>query len=393
MRLNSLMRGSFLSLAVALAAPDGASAQVDKPVSPSEIADLRRQLDRQTRSGAEVFLGAHGESGDENNRLGFFRYGGRFNLKRPSGSTVTLTGTRTHYATRSSVLEAQGTRVAAGYRPPASHDRQYQAEMGLTRFSTDTTTVDGLASLTLRPIPVAGVSVTAARMNIEESLLSATGVRPVTGPFAGGLVGAVMENRAGVSGDLRLPYRLDLFAEGAVGARSGPNVESNSFKRGLAGLGFNALAAEEGRRISLLRVSASVFYFGFADDRFGFGGASLLDISGAPVPIDALGSDEIPYDPAEAGRGVGGYFSPQRFVSVLGRVDVRGRLAPSVEYQANAFAGRQSYTGSSPRPVGGVSGRVVFRLAERLSAPVTFAWEDYGPFTQQQLLVTLAVGL
>jgi hypothetical protein len=393
MRLNSLMCGMFLSSAVVLAAPLGVSAQVDKPVSPSEIAELRRQLDRQTRSGAELFFGAHGESGDVNNRLDFFRYGGRFNLRRRSGSTVTLTGTRTHYATPSSLLEEQGTRLAVGYRPPASEDKQHQVEVGVTRFSTDNTTVDGLVSLTLRPIPTAGVSVTANRSNVEESVLSVAGVRPVAGPFAGELVGAVMENRAGVSGDLRLPYQFDLFAEGAVGVRSGPNVESNFFKRGLAGVGYNALATAEGRKVSLLRISASVFYMGFNEDRFGFGGGSLLHASGVPVPVEALGSDEISPDPEEVGRGIGGYFSPERFVSVLGRVDARGRLAPWVEYQAYVFAGRQSYTGSTPRLAAGVSGRVVFRLAERLSAPVILTWEDYGPFTQQQVLVTLAVGL
>ena len=145
--------------------------------------------------------------------------------------------------------------------------------------------------------------------------------------------------------------------------------------------------------MSFLRVSASVFYFGFSDDRLGYGGASLLDRAYEPVPVDRLGSDRIPPVASDLGPAVGGYFSPRRFVSATGRIDARGRLAPSVDYNAYVFLGRQSYTGVEPRLAAGARGQLVLRLGERLSAPLTVAWEDFGPFTRYHALVSLMVGL
>lgn len=373
--------------------PAVAEAQVDKPVSPREIDELRKKIEAETRSTLEFVAGAYDESGDLNNRLGIFRYGARLELKLRSGPTASMVAARSEYATPENLLEAHGTRVALGFRSAASEKVARRIEVGLTRFSTASTTVDGLASASLRPVTAARVSLDVSRSTVEESLLSAAGVRPPLGPFAGVLVGRVMENRAGLSGDWRLPHRLDLFGEGSIGNRQGPNVASNFFKRGLSGVGFNAITADEKDKLGFLRASASIFYFGFADDRLGYGGASLLDRAYEPVPVDRLGSDRIPPEASDLGPAVGGYFSPRRFVSATGRIDARGRLAPSVDYSAYLFLGRQSYTGASPRLAAGVWGQLVLRLGERLSAPLTVSWEDFGPFTRYHAFASLAVRL
>jgi len=375
------------------ASAEAGEAQVDKPVSPREIEELRRQIEAETRSSLEVLVGAYGENGDLNNRLGLLRYGARFDLKLRSGRTASVVATRTEYWTPERVLEAQGTRVALGLRSAASEKVAPQIELGLTRFSTNITTVDGVASVSVRPVPAARLSLTASRSSVEESLLSVAGIRPPLGPFAGELVGRVMENRVSLSGDWRLPHRLDVFGEASLGNRQGANVDSNFFKRAFGGVGFNAIAAEETRSLSLLRVSASIFYFGFTADRLGYGGASLLDRSYEPVPLDRLGSDRIPPAASALGPAVGGYFSPPRFVSTTGRVDARGRLAPSVSYSAYVFLGTQSYTGASRRRAAGFSGQLVFRLDEWLSVPVTFVWDDFGPFTRYHMLLSLMVRL
>jgi hypothetical protein len=380
-------------IAISAAAPAVAGAQADKPVSPREIDELRKKIEAETRSTLEVLLGAYRENGDLNNRLDLLRYGARLELKLRSGRTASIVAMRSEYATPEKLLQAQGTRVAVGLRSAPAEKVGRQVEVGLTRFSTGSTTVEGLASAAVRPVAAARLSLDASRTSVEESLLSATGVRPLLGPFAGALVGRVMENRAGLSGDWRLPHRLDLFGEGSIGNRQGPNVPSNFFKRALGGVGFNAITADEKRRLSFLRASASVFYFGFSDDRLGYGGASLLDRAYEPVPVDRLGSDRIPPVASDLGPAVGGYFSPRRFVSATGRIDARGRLAPSVDYNAYVFLGRQSYTGVEPRLAAGARGQLVLRLGGRLSAPLTVAWEDFGPFTRYHALASLMVGL
>jgi Cellulose synthase operon protein C C-terminus (BCSC_C) len=232
---------------------------------------------------------------------------------------------------------------------------------------------------------------TASRSNVEESLLSSAGIRPVAGPFAGQLVGAVMDNRVVVGGSHGLPWKLDLFAEGGAGNRAGENVDSNFFKTASGGIGCNIVASASDQALSLVRFSYSLDYFGFANNRLGYGGASLLDQQDQPVPLSSLGGDGISPDPSSSNPGVGGYFSPERFISNTFRADLRGRPDKAFEYRLSAFVGSQSYTGASTRKAHGVSGSLVFHIGDRFSLPVTYLADNFGPFNQQTLLARLVV--
>jgi hypothetical protein len=150
-----------------------------------------------------------------------------------------------------------------------------------------------------------------------------------------------------------------------------------------------AKAPEE--KLSLFRLGVWFEYFGFDEDRLGYGGASLLDAQYRPVPLSELGSDGIPPDPTPGNPGVGGYFSPQRFTSTVGRVDLRGRAREGVDYSLTAFVGTQSYTGAERRGAGGVAMKVTLRASQRLSVPLAYSWDDYGPFTQQAFQARLVI--
>ena len=386
------MRRAPALIVLLLCGAAAADAAAQDPVSSQDIEKLKRQIYQESRSHLELIFDAHGENGGPNDELGFWRYGGRLNLKsaRP-GSSFYLIALRTRYSSGEDLLAAWGTRLAGGYRGKLSDDREARFEVGVTRFGGGATTVDGLASWSMKPREPARVSITASRTNVEESFLSTVGVRPVEGPFAAERVGNVMENRLAVGGDYRLPHRLDVYAELSAGTRSGNNVDSNPFWRAGGGIGWSALARDEDQPLSLVRLGVSADSFGFGDDRLGYGGASLLDRLGRRVALDRLGSDGIPPEPTEANRGVGGYFSPARFVSAVGRVDVKGRSGKRLEYRLSAFLGRQTYTGVDARRVAGVTGNLVLHLHDRLSVPLTALWDDYGPFRQQSLFARLVV--
>ena len=211
----------------------------------------------------------------------------------------------------------------------------------------------------------------------------------MAGPFAGQLVGRVMDNRFGAGGRLRLPARLELFVEGGAGTREGSNVDSNFFKRAGGGIGFNIVAGMEEEPVSLLRASYALDYFGFDENRLGFGGASLLTQTGNR--ISRLGADGISPAPTDAQPGVGGYFSPQRFISNVVRVEMQGRPGPALEYRLSAFIGSQSFTGSDSRQAAGFSGSLILRLTARFAVPVTYWVDNFGPFSQQTLSARLVV--
>lgn len=390
-----------LAFAAALLAVS-AAAQVPQPkpspasvaqqtVSQKEIDDLRRELVQETRSSFELFGELHGESGDANNKLDLARYGARLNLRRGPENTVFLSVLRTAYRTRDRRFDSSATRITAGVRSRSLRNHEWQAELSATRFGDGQWGVTGLAAATFWPSDALRGSLTLQRTNVEESLLSVAGLHPVVGPFADTRVGSVYDNRLAATFAYRLPARFDVYGEAGVGSRAGTQVDGNSFRRAGGGIGYVAVARSEERALSLLRVSVSLDYFGFADDRLGYGGASFLDSSYRPVPTDLLGSDGISPLISAGNPGVGGYFSPDRFVSRGVRVEVSGRPRSKLEYRASAFLGTQSFTGVSSRRAGGVFASATFRLSDRLSLPVTAAWDDYGPFTQHSIAARLTV--
>jgi cellulose synthase operon protein C len=367
-REPSLLRTLFAVCFVMFAFSGRSTAQsqdssgVLRPVRQQEIDRLKRQIDDDTLSGVEAITDYHTETGDLNNRLDSLRYGGRLNLKFGSSSVFQFSGTRTSYMPTTGVLDQQGTNFTAGVHSKISEGIDGHFEAGATRFSTDTTSINALATLTYNPSDKGRVYVTASRSNVEESLLSMTGTRPGTGPFAGQLVGRVMENRFVAGTSLRLDRGFDVFGEGGAGTRAGSNVPSNFFKTIGGGVGYGVLSRSDDQLLSLVRAAYELNYFGFNDNRSGFSGAT-----------------------------VGGYFSPNNFLSNIFRVEVKGAYGANLSYSASAFFGSQNYTGSPARLAKGLSGTATMALTERVSLPVTYVIDNFGPFRQQTLLARLAV--
>lgn len=384
----SLLLGS---LSTGLGSDQSDNPGIHRPVSAQEIEQLKHQIADETQSNVELIFDYHTESGDLNNRLDFWRYGARLNLKWRPDALIYFSAIQTPYMTRDNVLDEWGTNFTVGFKGKLSEQVDTRLEAGGTRFSTDTTTVNALGSVRFLTSERSNFYITASRSNVEESLLSVAGLRPTTGPFAGQLVGVVMDNRVVFGGSHQLPYRLDVFAEGGVGTREGRNVDSNFFKQAGGGLGYNIIATSQDQSLSLLRASYSLNYFGFAEDRLGFGGASLLTRRGQPIPLALLGNDGISPSPSASQPGIGGYFSPEWFISNVFRIDLQGRPDRNLEYRLSGFVGSQDYTGTSTRQASGFSGTLVVRLNDRLSVPLTYLRDNFGPFTQQSLFARLVV--
>ena len=381
----------FLPCAARAAEADKDKSGVERPVTSQEIDQLKNEIYDETHSSVEGIFDAHGESGDLNNKLNFWRYGARLNLQRGGDITFYAIGTHTLYHTLGDYLDESGTNFTFGLKARKSSRSTFQFEAGGTTFSTNRTNVNAMGSFTFTPAPQTSFYVTASRTNVEESLLSATGLRPVGGPFAGRLVGNVMDNR--LTGGLthRFDNRFDVYAEGAFGARAGSNVDSDFFKRVNGGVGYSLIARSDEDMLSLVRASYAIDYFGYADNRLGFGGASLITRGGNPIALNRLGEDGISPVPTAFQPGIGGYFSPANFLSNTFRLDVKGRAGREVSYKASAFAGWQNFTGSSDRGAVGLSGSLIFHVSDHVAIPVTYLRDNVGPFTQQTFFGRLAV--
>jgi hypothetical protein len=387
--MKAAMMVAAVSAAILFSPNGSAQAERDpsihRPVTQAELERLRRQIAEETRSSVEVLGDYRRESGDLNNRLDLWRLGARLNLRWGTNSIAYLSGLRTEYMTRGDRFDGQGTNVTLGLRQQLSDVMRMQLEIGRTSFSTETSTVNALGSVTYAPSDTATVHLTGSRSNVEESLLSATGLRPTAGPFAGQLVGRVMENKLVVGGTVKLPYKIDAFADAGFGTREGENTGSNSFEVARAGVGYEVLSDSDEKPLHFVRVGFLWHYFSFDEDRLGFGGASL--------EAEPLGSDGISPVPGPGNPGAGGYFSPRNYVSRTARLDFAGRLAPQRTYRVSAFLGDQVYTDSPKRRVYGGSFTVEQALSERISVPVTLLRDNHGPFTQLLLSAKLVIKL
>ncbi len=361
------------------------------PVKQQDIDRLKRQIQQDTQSSAEVITEFHTESGDLNNRLDIFRYGGRLNLKMGSSSLFQFTGTRTNYRPIESVFNQDSINATAGIHSRIAEAVESQFEIGATRFSNDTSSINGLAAITYSHSDAARIYGVASRNNVEETLLSATGVRPIVGPFAGQLVGQVMENRFVGGASAPLVAGFDVFGEGGVGTRTGTNVPSNFFKTITGGAGYNIIARADDSPLTLLRTMYELNYFGFNENRSGFGGGSLLTRTGLRIAPNRIGSDLLPIVPGDSSAGTGGYFSPRNFVTNTARVEAKGGSADRLSYAVTGFIGSQDYTDARSRWATGFSGTVNVGISERFYVPVTYAIDNFGPFTQQSLFARLGV--
>jgi hypothetical protein len=362
-------------------------------VDTRDIEELKRQIADETRSSLELLADVHRETGDLNNRLDYVRYGGQVDLRRTTRTGFYARLQRTDYRTLEDAFDGLGTNVTVGVRGRPSESLTYRFEIGGTTFSTHTSSLNASGTLELKPVDSLDLYATASRSNVEETLLSATGLRPAAGPFAGQLVGRVMDNRFSGGARYRFASNFDVFGEAGFGNRAGSNIDSNFMRRAAGGVGANLWVRAENDPVSLIRVGYGLDYFGFDEDRLGFGGASLQSRRGAAVSPTLLGSDGISPVLGAGRPGIGGYFSPRRFTSHIARVDLHGRPGPRLRYELSGFVGAQSFTGSATRAASGISGGVTIRLTDRLSLPLRYAVDNVGPFTQQSFLVRLVLRL
>ena len=385
--------GSLLTAQSSLNLNQTGDPSITRPVGSLEIEQLRRDIADQSGSSVELIGDYHTESGDLNNRLDYWRAGARLNYVWQAGTTFYLSGVRTGYRTLEDVFDGSGLNFTAGIKAAFTESVDGRFEVGATRFNTDTSTVNALASVNFRLSDAASMFFSGSRSNVEESLLSTTGLRPATGPFAGRLVGRVMDNRIGGGLLYKLPYNFDLSGEGNVGMRDGSNIDNNHFRYASGSLFHSALSDGQDDPVNSFRLGYQFQYLDFDVNRLGYGGASLTGPNGRPLPPSLIGAGGVSPEPGPNRAGVGGYFSPQDFMSHTGRAELEGRPSSWLRFRASGFAGTQEYQGSPMKAVYGFTGTLEWILSDRFSIPVTFMRDNYGPFTQQTLWVRLVVGI
>ena len=160
---------------------------IQRPVTTQELEQLKRRIYDETRSNIEGVFEYHTESGDPNNRLDSYRVGARLNLKPTPETLLQIRGTHTPYSIGNDVLTAWGTNLTIGLKSQLTEENSLELEAGVTGFSTERLSINGLGAFSFSN-QSRTIRFTGSRSNVEESLLSVTGVRPVSEKLFVGVV-------------------------------------------------------------------------------------------------------------------------------------------------------------------------------------------------------------
>jgi hypothetical protein len=240
----------------------------------------------------------------------------------------------------------------------------------------------GTAEMAFRPNDWWQPSLTFQRSMVDESLLSASGLRPVVGPFAGHIVGRVVYNEWAFNNALLLPEEFHGTIRGAIGFDSAEQLPDNFFVKLDYGL-FHDLFK------TFLPHWTSTYYGGYegslwhyADDRLGQGGAYLQSVP--------FGSDGITTIPTSTIEGTGGYFSPDKYLLQDFRIGNRGELfLGRLKYNLSGFAGYQDISRFGGNFTWGLQLTSELRLTHTLGAVLGAYYSKAKPFDQYTLYAGL----
>lgn len=221
---------------------------------------------------------------------------------------------------------------------------------------------------------------------IEESVLSAAGLRPTVGVFANGLVGRVIRNEWIFQNSFRLPWEIRGQFNPSVGVDTASQLSDNPFWRLRYFLERDIYQA--------VRPWWSITWYGryegdywhFKDDRLGHGVAFLINKAfGLP-----LGSDTVSPIPTNTTPGTGGYFSPDRYWRQAFRLGKRGDLFNKrFFFDVSGFAGFQDISRFGTDFTTGVDTSGEFSIGKTLSVLLGLSYQRANPFNQTTFYVGL----
>lgn len=263
--------------------------------------------------------------------------------------------------------------------------------VGLSNFSNDgSDQVYTRTSIDFWPTDYWQPSIRFDRYPVEAfSIMSATGVRPVTGLFANMLVGRVSRNQWSLENHFVLPY--DWYADVAfrIGVDTGKQMDSNTFWKleSFIGRDFYRTIAKSWKSTWYGGLDSRIWHF--EDDRNSFGqGFLVVKAFGLP-----LGSDTVSPLQTATNPGVGGYFSPDHWWYEALKLGNRGTFwNKRVTYDASAFIGFQDIRGigqTGTDAAGGVAVNGEIELVDDLAMLFSFLYANNQNFDYNVFYVGL----
>jgi tetratricopeptide (TPR) repeat protein len=207
-------------------------------------------------------------------------------------------------------------------------------DMGLLHFTqTDENRFTYNAFAKLDVTDKIKLKVGSRRDPLANSLLSYTGIRPITGRFAGQSLGPAMETSLFAELNLTPLRRVDVNGGYEFGWVRGDNMPNNTKNQFYGSVGYTQPIGKTHNA----RLAYEALYFGYDKDAtLGY----FDTVGNSRLPLSSLN----PINFAPKGTVFGGYFSPSSFWLNDVRLDVTGSFwNKRLEYKVGGSVGIQSY--------------------------------------------------
>ncbi len=283
-----------------------------------------------------------------------------------------------------SSARATATRYGFGIEGRPFKHVAVDGEIGYKSFSSGQGLIEAKGLLDLYLTDWLALNFGYHRRNVEETFLSTVGLTPITGPFAGKLVGQVVDNKYNLIGyKLKLPYNFYNYGDLSIGFRDGKNMSASFYKEAVAGIGNVLYSRPKGRLVDLVMGEYTMYYTGFDENHLGFGGASL---NSSPIGSDGISPFVSPY--------VGGYYSPKNLLSHKMGLHLRGSIDQlRARYYVGGFLGLQSSTNQGTDFINGVSARLTINEEGPVGVELIYLLEDYHVIRKHDFIVSLLMRL
>lgn len=301
---------------------------------------LKKEILMQIKPALAPFLDIYHMSGNANAGKYFKMGGNGYYYIKPN---VRLVGTAstTEYRNVTDIVGTRGTVLSGGVEGRFTDHLGFEGSAGYEFFSNDVDQNIVLAKALLKWYPNDIVTWTGGYIrSLDEidSYMSAAGVVPTVGPFAGQLVGRIIDNKFISNFAFKLPYKFYAYAGFSLGYKYGSNSPPNPYSEIPAGFGKVIYSGKEASPINQILVGYDCYYTAYSVDRSGFGGANLL--------FNPVGSDGGNPEPTPGTPGVGGYFSPTFFLANKFPLTIKGTFRETkLKYVLSGFVGLQTIQG------------------------------------------------
>ena len=366
-----------------------------KNIETPESKKLKESIKDELKPIIEPVFAFSTESGNIN-KIMFQRYGSNVYVSPLPNYRANFGIIATPYQSGGGVATVTATEYSLGLTGKPTNRLEFDSQLNINHYSNDEAIVLGNILLNCSINDTFSFKTGYLRNKIEDSILSVSGLTPITGPFANQLVGRVADNKYLFNLSANFPNNSETYFGYNLGYVRGVNVPANPYNEITFGMTNETYESKKESFINKLETGYNIFFTSYKQDRSGFGGANL--------GFTPLGSDGTSPVPTPGNPGIGGYFSPNFMLINRILLNLYGSMPKiKLEYFMGGYLGVQNIRGANAISSEQFNRRVhfywegnaalIYNAAGKVSLRIDYNINNYETTVQHNFISRLVIKL